>query len=160
MQFTPRDWPATLVTHYRGATSLVVRLECALHPSPPGDETTEALEQAAVRRLEEALEERGRDRHDLFGRAIAHQDLAMRAYLKSRGEARCMVPRRRRGVDKASPSTAAAPVDHPLLTWGVPPVAAANDVHVDGPASPASDPEPDPTAEPSSAGSSKAGVRS
>jgi hypothetical protein len=84
LRFTPRKWPRTLTHHYGESTSLVVRLECALHPSR-GDQSTEALEQAAVLRLEEVLVKRGRDRHDLLGRAFAHESLAIRAYLKVRG---------------------------------------------------------------------------
>jgi len=83
LRFTPRKWPVTLTRLYGKSTSLVVRLECALHPSLG---STEALEQAAALRLEEVVRKRGRDRHDLLARARAHELLAIRAYLKVRGD--------------------------------------------------------------------------
>jgi hypothetical protein len=104
LRFTPRTWPRTLTGHYGKSTSLVVRLECALHPSP-GDRSTEALEQAAALRLEEVLRKRGRDRHALLERANTHESLAIRAYLKVRGEGHVHIPKKpAAGVDKAAVS--------------------------------------------------------
>ena len=85
LRFTPREWPPTLTKRYGKSTSLVVRLECALHPSR-GDQSTEALERASVERLERVIAKRGWDKRDLLQRAIAHEFLAIRAYLKVRGE--------------------------------------------------------------------------
>lgn len=95
LRFTPREWPPTLTRRYGTSTSLVVRLECALHPSR-GDQTTEALEQAAALRLEEVIAKRGGDRHNLLDRAMTHEFLAIRAYLKVRGEGlyRVRIPKR------------------------------------------------------------------
>jgi hypothetical protein len=95
LRFTPKEWPPTLTDRYGTSTSLVVRLECALHPSR-GDQTTEALEQVATLRLEEAIAKRGWDKHNLLDRAMSHEFLAIRAYLKVRGEGlyRVRIPKR------------------------------------------------------------------
>jgi len=82
LRFTPREWPPGLTKRYGKSTSLVVRLECALHPSN-GDQTTEALEQASVERLLHGL--LGKREWDLLTRAHSHEFLAIRAYLKVRG---------------------------------------------------------------------------
>jgi hypothetical protein len=93
LRFTPGTWPFTLTRHYGNSTSLVIRLECALHPSR-GDRSIEALEQAAALRLEEIIGKRGRDRHDLLARARTHESLAIRAYLKVRGDRRLCIPKK------------------------------------------------------------------
>jgi hypothetical protein len=83
--FTPKAWPTWLVREYGGSTSLVVRLECSLHPST-GGQTTEELEEAALERLGKVRE------GDLWSRAWDHEYLALRAYLKVRGTRPCVLP--------------------------------------------------------------------
>ena len=80
LRFTPRRWPPWLTKRYRRSTSLVVRLECALHPST--GQTTEMLEQASLERLAGL---RPKQRRELLARARTHEFLALRAYEKVRG---------------------------------------------------------------------------
>ena len=91
MLFTPREWPPALVEHYGARTSLVVRLECALHPAD-GRKTNAELEKASVERLEAALQKRRKDTRRLLERASTHEELAIGAYLKSRGGRPSVVP--------------------------------------------------------------------
>jgi hypothetical protein len=80
LRFTPRRWPPWLTKRYRKSTSLVVRLECALHPST--GQTTEMLEQASVERLAGL---RPKQQRELLARARSHEFLGLRAYEKVRG---------------------------------------------------------------------------
>jgi len=80
-----KKWPLDLQREFGMATSLAVRLECALHPSVG---STETLEAAAVVRIS-ALITRGRDSDQrllarLANRADRHHRLAIRALAKSR----------------------------------------------------------------------------
>ena len=84
LRYSPKEWPAFLSDHYEGWTSLVVRLECALHP---GIGTTDELEQASVRRLERKVRARKRDAYGLRTRAAKHVNLALHAYVLARGDA-------------------------------------------------------------------------
>ena len=54
LRYAPRRWPPALEEAFGGWTSLIVRLECATHPGD-GRQSTDALEQAAAARLEDAL---------------------------------------------------------------------------------------------------------
>jgi hypothetical protein len=107
LRHTRRDWPAALVDEFDDDVSLVVRLECALHPAV-GKSVAE-LEAASVVRLtalvDEADKERARRKgrnatpgpvarqlRGLSGRAENHVDAATRALVKIRGEVPCVVP--------------------------------------------------------------------
>jgi hypothetical protein len=86
LRYAKKDWPAPIQEEFGNAASLVVRLECAMHPSVGA--STEALEAEAVRRLcariarrsdsDEALLAR------LFVRAKRHCKRAIRALAKTR----------------------------------------------------------------------------
>jgi len=56
LRYTPKEWPRAIVREFHELSSLVIRLECALHPAT-GKTTTE-LEQASVERIEKAIEAR------------------------------------------------------------------------------------------------------
>ena len=90
LRYTPREWPPSLVTRHGRWTSLVVRLDCALHPSG-GGKTTAELEKAAAERLEEAPAHG----EALMARAEVHEHLAIRACAKARGEGPSLAPRGR-----------------------------------------------------------------
>jgi len=53
LRFTPREWPKAIVGEFHEFSSLVIRLECALHPAT--GKTTEELEKASIARIEEAI---------------------------------------------------------------------------------------------------------
>ena len=112
LAYVPRTWPAAIRGWFGEFTSLVVRLECALHPTP--GQTNEALEAASVARLSAALASGGRtnakdafgpDDDDLrlaagplgtlFRRALRHRELAIHALARARGDGACVVPRGR-----------------------------------------------------------------
>jgi len=84
LRYSPKDWPASVADHYGSWTSLVVRLDGALHP---GIGTTEELEQASVARLERKVRARKRDAYGLRSRAAKHVNLALHAYVLARGDA-------------------------------------------------------------------------
>ena len=89
-----KEWPTWLTDQYGHWTSLVVRLECARHPSAGGKSDAE-VEQESVRRFEAAF--RGRWRHtegiaDLRARAGMHVRSALRAYDAARGGAPNVLP--------------------------------------------------------------------
>jgi hypothetical protein len=86
MQFTPREWPSLLTELYGRSTSLVIRLECVLHPSD--GKPTEQHERESVARL---LASRGAG-YGLLRRARAHEMIAVRTYIKARGGVPCVVP--------------------------------------------------------------------
>jgi hypothetical protein len=54
LRYARRKWPSTLLSEYGALAGLVVRLECAQHPSSGGTSTVE-LEAAAVARLEDEI---------------------------------------------------------------------------------------------------------
>jgi hypothetical protein len=56
LRYTPKEWPRAIVREFRELSSLVIRLECALHPAT--GKTNEELEQASVERIEKAIEAR------------------------------------------------------------------------------------------------------
>ena len=91
--YTGKAWPAELRREFGEATSLVVRLECAAHPSV--GHSTEALEAAAVERLS-LLIARGatadqRALARLETRAGKHYRLAIRALAKARARSAARV---------------------------------------------------------------------
>ena len=93
LRFTPRDWPGLIESRFGGWTSLIVRLDCAVHPSD-GGVSKEDLETAAVHRLEKLLATSKAPRHIsvLEGRAEQHVHAAIRAYVKVRGLGRSVLP--------------------------------------------------------------------
>jgi len=107
----PRSWPAFITKEFREVASVVVRLECALHPAV--GISTEALENASIDRLRKEVlgctrvgarqVPGGRERHATAGerrlkrlarRARRHVQLALIALARVRGEASCVVPAR------------------------------------------------------------------
>jgi hypothetical protein len=109
LRFVPREWPEFLREEFEELTSLVVRLECTLHPAV--GVPTAALELASVERLEGALAlagpRRARYRSSerrrplrpeerliarLHGRACTHLDSALSALAEVRGDEPCVVP--------------------------------------------------------------------
>jgi hypothetical protein len=96
LRFTPRYWPESLWEEFGPWTSLIVRLECATHPSERRTHTS-ALEVAAVLRLEEMLADQHQfgpklirlDRH-----AFQHVRAAVRAYVRVRGRGPSVLPSR------------------------------------------------------------------
>jgi len=111
LRYVPRSWPTCIEDELGELASVVVRLECALHPTVGS--TTEALERASVERLREEIQicERARARHErswrtppmtaseerigrLVRRAWRHVALAIRALAKARGVGPCVVPGR------------------------------------------------------------------
>jgi hypothetical protein len=106
LRYTPREWPPALTKRYGKWSSLVVRLECALHPSG-GGKSDEELERASVERLVDALRARKNDRKQLLERAETHEELAIVAYLKVRGSRASVIP-------EAAPPSAVEPASEPV----------------------------------------------
>jgi hypothetical protein len=107
LHYTPRAWPEPLVDEFRSEVSLVVRLECAMHPAV-GKSVAE-LEAASIERLTALIAESKKERarrkgrnatpgpHQrqlarFFVRAYEHVGSATRALAKVRGDAPCAVP--------------------------------------------------------------------
>jgi hypothetical protein len=94
LRYAPRDWPESIQHEFGEWSSVIVRLECAAHPSD--DETsTSALETAAVQRLEEMLAKRGGRSPEvvrLVRHAFQHVRAAIRAYVKVRGFGPSVLP--------------------------------------------------------------------
>jgi hypothetical protein len=109
LRFVPRAWPTCIAEAFGELASVVVRLECALHPAV--GVSTETLEHASVERLRRdiACSERararraptGRDRpmtvtdkglSRLLRRAHLHVENGLRALARARGNADCVVP--------------------------------------------------------------------
>jgi hypothetical protein len=92
-----REWPSWLREVFRSGPSLVVRLECALHPAV--GRTNQELEAASLERIAELLSAArkdgrplGRELYKLRVRARKHFKLAVRALATARGGAPCMAP--------------------------------------------------------------------
>jgi len=109
LRYVERAWPTCIAEEFGELASVVVRLECALHPSV--GVSTEALERASVERLEEAIARcegvrarrvpGGRERPmtarenglvRFRRRAHRHVDAALRAFARARRYAHCVVP--------------------------------------------------------------------
>jgi hypothetical protein len=107
LRYAPRSWPTPISEEFGELSSIVVRLECALHPAVGA--STEALEQASVERLTKKIaqcEQRGlrpdgragtprrgeRELLQLGRRAYRHLELAHRALARARGDVACVVP--------------------------------------------------------------------
>jgi len=109
LRYVPRSWPTDIVDELGELTSVVVRLECALHPAV--GLSNEALEHASVERLRQSMErcERVRARRvacarerpltpaervlqRLGRRAHQHVQLAIRALARVRRDSSCVVP--------------------------------------------------------------------
>jgi hypothetical protein len=56
LRYTPKEWPRAIVREFHELSSLVIRLECALHPAT--GKTNKELEQASIERIEKAIEAR------------------------------------------------------------------------------------------------------
>jgi hypothetical protein len=97
LRYTPREWPKPIRDELGDWSGLVVRLECAAHPSDLRTCTSE-LEEAAVRRLEHLLARRGekRELERLVRHAHRHVRDAIRAYVKVRGLGPLVLPGGRR----------------------------------------------------------------
>jgi hypothetical protein len=132
LRYTPKEWPRAIVREFGELSSLVVRLECSLHPAT--GKTTGELEQASIERIEKAIEARnaqieeimeaqkassskpmpplpaGVDLAQLDYRAGRHVALAIRALGKVRGDAPCVLPRAKpRAGRNATPVTELPP---------------------------------------------------
>lgn len=105
LRFVRRPWPKYVEHEFEELSSVVVRLECALHPAV--GQSTEALEAASLERLQEALRlceprktagreqpftRAERDLAALANRAARHVELAIRALARVRGLGPCLVP--------------------------------------------------------------------
>jgi hypothetical protein len=97
LRFTPRDWPDSIAAEFGLWTSLIVRLECAAHPSE-GQRDASEVETAAVIRLEEMLADGGRKSEllRLGTHAAQHVRAAIRAYVEVRGRGPSVLRRRGR----------------------------------------------------------------
>jgi hypothetical protein len=97
LRYTPRAWPRAIQGVLGDWTSLVVRLECAAHPSD-GRTCRAELEEAAARRLAHLVARRGEKRE--LDRLVRHAHRyvrdAIRAYVKVRGFGPSVVPGGRR----------------------------------------------------------------
>ena len=113
LRFVPREWPKAMEEELCGLASVVVRLECALHPTT--GVSTKALEQASLERLLECIHDANRTRarwdrvdrdrpltrsekhlRQLVRRAHRHAELAVRALTRTRGLAPYLLPALRR----------------------------------------------------------------
>jgi hypothetical protein len=109
LRYSARTWPEAIAREFDALASVVVRLECALHPAV--GLSTAALEAASVARLEEDIRlatrfrvrkgAAGRERPQsapekrlarLLRRALTHVDLAHRALARVRGDGPSVVP--------------------------------------------------------------------
>jgi hypothetical protein len=120
LRYARKEWPRAIVREFGGLSSLVIRLECALHPAT--GKTNEELEKASIDRIEKALAERearktalaaaaagskptsmpqededpplpaGVDIERLEYRADRHVKLAVRALGKVRADMPCVLP--------------------------------------------------------------------
>jgi hypothetical protein len=90
--YTPRKWSPLVQARFKEWTSLVVRLDCATHPSD-GTKKVEVLEAEAVARLEASIV-LGHDKAEL-GRlrehAKHHVRAALLAYAEVRGAGPCVL---------------------------------------------------------------------
>jgi hypothetical protein len=94
LRYTPRTWPPAIAKRFGSLAAVVVRIECAQHPSD-GTRSEEALEKASVERLEMMIADRRRVSmlYDLDYRAYWHLRAAHKAYVQARGTKRCALPR-------------------------------------------------------------------
>ncbi len=94
LRYTPRTWPSAIAKRFGSFTAVVVRIECAQHPSN-GSLSDEELEKASVARLEAMIADRRKASmlYDLDYRAYWHVRSAHKAYVKARGTKRCALPR-------------------------------------------------------------------
>jgi hypothetical protein len=109
--FDKRNWPEAIQVEFGNAASLVVRLECVLHPAV--GRPTDELEREAVERLSAMIADResrpqtpgrsptpcksGMHLTQLAYRAYRHSRHAIRGLAKARGDVPCSVPVRRTG---------------------------------------------------------------
>ena len=113
LRYVPRSWPTCIEDELGELASVVVRLECALHPTT--GVSTKALEQASLERLLECIHDANRTRarwdrvdrdrpltrsekhlRQLVRRAHRHAELAVRALTRTRGLAPYLLPALRR----------------------------------------------------------------
>jgi hypothetical protein len=94
LRYMPREWPEPIEHEFGGWSSVIVRLECAVHPSNGGT-STDALESAAAVRLAELIAKGGAERREvvrLIVRAFKHVRAAVRAYVEVRGLGPSVLP--------------------------------------------------------------------
>lgn len=90
--YTPRKWPPLVQARFKEWTSLVVRLDCATHPSD-GTKKVGVLEAEAVARLEASIV-LGQDKAELRRlkeHAKHHVRAALVAYARVRGAGPCVL---------------------------------------------------------------------
>ena len=94
LRYTPRTWPSAIAKRFGSLAGMVVRIECAQHPSN-GRLSVEALEKASIDRIEVMIADRRKASalYDLDYRAYWHLRSAHKAYVKTRGTKRCVLPR-------------------------------------------------------------------
>src|SRR5580658_6229229 len=94
LRYGQRTWPAAIAKRFGSSAGLVVRIECAQHPSD-GKLSNDELEKASVARLEVLIADTRRASilYDLDYRAYWHLQQAHKAYVKARGTKRCVLPR-------------------------------------------------------------------
>jgi hypothetical protein len=92
LRYLPQKWPPAVTKRFTELTGLVVRIECAQHPSD-GHQSDEDLEKASVARLEAMLADRRAQSmlYDLDYRAYWHLRAAHKAYVKVRGNVPCVL---------------------------------------------------------------------
>jgi hypothetical protein len=92
LRYTPRTWPPAVAKCFGSSAALVVRIECAQHPSD-GSVGDDELEKASIARLEELIEgKRTKTKlYDLVCRAYWHLRAAHKAYVKARGIEPCVL---------------------------------------------------------------------
>jgi len=137
LRYTPKEWPRAIVREFRELSSLVIRLECALHPAT--GKPNKELEHASVERIEKAIEARKpvplppprKDPWDsptpavvdiiqLADRAERHVALAIRTLGKVRGDAPCVLPRakpRKNGTPGGETADEDVPSSQEVRTW-------------------------------------------
>jgi hypothetical protein len=99
LRFTPRSWSAVLDSQYGEWASLVVRMDCAVHPSDAPRSVADCESEAAAR-VESAVvrNEDRKERAYLLLHAKLHVRAALRAYLRARGHGDSVAPAHERGT--------------------------------------------------------------
>jgi hypothetical protein len=93
LRYLPQKWPPAITKRFEELTGLVVRIECAQHPSD-GRQSDADLEKASAARIEAMLEDKRAQTmlYDLDYRALWHLRAAHKAYVKARGMVPCVLP--------------------------------------------------------------------
>jgi hypothetical protein len=93
LRFRRREWPEAIRQAFGDLAGIVVRVECAQHPSDR-IRTEEELERESTRRLLDMMSDKQcrSELYDMEYRAAWHVRAAHRAYLKVRGWGPCLLP--------------------------------------------------------------------